>query len=197
MELRKVLLMFTWLRLWIHIPAWIVLAGVPAVAQESPRTSGGRTAAMIGNGMVSSVVGASLGALAGSAMSDGRSRSLYPDPAVFVGGLIGYYWGLTYGVTSVGETETSAGRPWPTFAGAAAGSLVGVFVPGGFLFGGPVGATMGYNLSRRYKAGPPKPTTWGNGPTQVFDVASSGRVSPFADTPYGQVFVVHVVRMSF
>lgn len=68
-----------------------------------------------------------------------------------IGLFTGYVIGSAFGVYIVGDTDEETGLFWATFVGSLAGGCL-------FVVPAPIGATIGFNATRKYKT-PPAPET--------------------------------------
>lgn len=158
----------------------IVLITIPIFGQEQdtsqiigkPPINGMR---VVGESLAGTIGGITLGYLAGIAgviagieLTGGISPeadepTVQTVGAMFVGGVIGgsigYLIGTTAGVYLVGNLGDETGSLKSTFVGSIVGGLVGFGTfflspdPGGLMpiIGPPIGATIGFNMTRRYK----------------------------------------------
>jgi len=138
---------------------------------EKPPLSGGRITGEILVGGVGGIVGG----LGGGFIGAGVAGEGYPDELVggIIGGSIGYTLGSSIGVYLVGNIGNETGDFLATLGGGILGGLAGIFaitaiikdynvvVLSNFywswavvLVGPPIGATIGFNLTRRYKSPP-------------------------------------------
>ena len=118
-------------------------------------------------GAIVGVVGAGVGYLIGAASKEGDSEDWNVLPAeglgMAIGAGAGYVLGSAVGVYQVGDNEKETGNSGAALLGSIAGSFLGGFLTmnlgpvGGVaaLLGSPIGATVGFNMTRRYKPPPP------------------------------------------
>ena len=143
--------------------------GIEGLEQDS-NTPPPRIVGEILGGAVGGVLGGGLGGLIGLCIGIGQAEDpgnlsldelLTAGAATVVGLGIGYTLGCGIGVYSVGDTENETGDPLATLGGSVLGGALGLALSastdqyywGFFLC--PVGATAGFNATRRYKTPPP------------------------------------------
>lgn len=137
---------------------------------EKPPLSGGRITGEILVGGVGGIVGG----LGGGFIGAGVAGEGYPEELVggIIGGSIGYTLGCSIGVYLVGNIGNETGDFLATLGGGILGGLAGIFAITAIikdlengavrlvvrvavaLVGPPIGATIGFNLTRRYKSPP-------------------------------------------
>jgi len=129
---------------------------------EKPPLSGGRITGEILVGGVGGIVGW----LGGGFIGAGVAGEGYPGELAgfFIGGSIGYTLGCPIGVYLVGNIGNETGDFLATLGGGILGGLASLFIFTAIikdldngavvLVGPPIGATIGFNLTRRYKSPP-------------------------------------------
>lgn len=135
----------------------------PLLRREgTPPLSGGAVAGELLLGGVFAAGGGFLGAYIGYGLEDTSGcDELCGLGGLFLGGLVGMTVAAPLGVMIAGDTDTVEGSTAGAFAGSVLGSLIGVGLlvksegGGGALLmtvaAPAIGATLGYNLGRRYK----------------------------------------------
>ncbi len=145
---------------------------------EKPPLKGGQVAGEILNGVVGEFLGmiggmlpgAVLGGIIGEIAGDDSEGTAYYG--ALLGAIFGMPLGSAWGVYMAGDTENQSGSFLATLGGSLLGIVVGVSLLhyagdegvietiGGVLvwFSPPIGATIGFNLTRRYKSPPTSET---------------------------------------
>ncbi|TET45264.1 hypothetical protein E3J62_07905 [candidate division TA06 bacterium] len=130
--------------------------------EQNPEKPPPRIAEEIFAGVVGGLVGGAIGGGIGWAIGSGVERGSeplteYPELlGAALGATVGYVLGSPIGVYNAGDTENETGNFLATLGGGVAGGFLGLLIGGvGALPGIPIGATVGFNMTRRYKTPPP------------------------------------------
>jgi len=174
--------MFKFISFVLVVAFMMVLGGNSLLAAKAkPPLSGERIAGEVLAGGLGGFAGGLLGAITtGGCTGDTFGR--FPTVEAYImsiGYLLGSILGSAYGVYAIGSTDNETGSFLATLAASSVGLIPGFFpdfpksiltsvfpgdrvdwetgkISGGlnywFLLGPPIGATIGFNLTRRYKS---------------------------------------------
>lgn len=141
----------------------IAREAAPGPAPERPPLSGERVTGQIFTGAFGGVVGAAAVGFGYYYAVERGTHEWAGLGAIVLGALVGYPAGAAAGVYLISSREEQTGSLLATLGGAAAGAVVGGVLAGptqglSYLALVPIGATAGFNLTRRWRDPPPTAT---------------------------------------